>query len=69
MLRATDLYIVQRTMDTAVAGDGEAANSDTEEAIFFSLMDEYGAEDHRGRGWSAGDKAEVKKRSVNGVRI
>lgn len=62
-------YIVQRSMDNAVAGDGEAANGDTEEAIFFSLMDEYGEEDHQGRGWSAADKAEVKKRSVKLVKM
>ena len=40
-----------------------------EEAIFFSLMDEYGTEDHRGNSWSAADKAEVKKRSVKLVKM
>ena len=61
-------YVVQRSMDNAVAS-GEAANSEAEEDIFFSLMDEYGMEDHRGEGWSDEDKAEVKKRSVKLVKM
>ena len=63
-------YIVQRTMDSAMADNSEVQNSEEEEeAIFFSLMDEYGTEDHRGNSWSAADKAEVKKRSVKLVKM
>ena len=62
-------YIVQRTMDTAIAPGDAPENREDEESIFFSLMDDYGQDDHYGRGWSDEDKAEVKKRSVKLVKM
>ena len=62
-------YIVQRSMAAAIAAGDAPENREEEEDIFFSLMDDYGQDDHRGNKWSDDDKAEVKKRSVKLVKM
>ena len=67
LVKKLQAYIVQRSLRNAKAGG--IANDDKEEALFFGLFDTYGDTDHHGANWTDEDKADIKKKATELVKM